>query len=249
MCSDSNHRFTCLPSTSASGEVVCCVIIFQRKTGEVPLDWRMGIDASVNPIRNGKGEITVSHNVGTGKFHPGGPKCNYFDAIELFPRRQCGPIPVIIVNGHQSQLNPSFIKYINNDAYRWVVCFGVLVWKFTHGLRWSIIPHDIMQLMNRIFHKAFGNVEGNKKAVSDRGWYLPSQKLLDHPSLVDDINEEYSSLSSSVMTLNVTQENGMAATVLDCVLVERARSQASRQPMVSTVYMIPNSSKYSMPGN
>mmetsp|Transcript_20265 Transcript_20265/g.42386 ORF Transcript_20265/g.42386 Transcript_20265/m.42386 type:complete len:107 (-) Transcript_20265:457-777(-) len=106
-----------------------------------------------------------------------------------------------------------------------------------------------MQLMNRIFHKAFGNVEGNKKAVSDRGWYLPSQKLLDHPSLVDDINEEYSSLSSSVMTLNVTQENGMAATVLDCVLVERARSQASRQPMVSTVYMIPNSSKYSMPGN
>mmetsp|Transcript_22687 Transcript_22687/g.49112 ORF Transcript_22687/g.49112 Transcript_22687/m.49112 type:complete len:176 (+) Transcript_22687:734-1261(+) len=125
MCSDSNHRFTCLPSTSASGEVVCCVIIFQRKTGEVPLDWRMGIDASVNPIRNGKGEITVSHNVGTGKFHPGGPKCNYFDAIELFPRRQCGPIPVIIVNGHQSQLNPSFIKYINNDAYRWVVCFGV----------------------------------------------------------------------------------------------------------------------------
>jgi len=77
MCSDFDHNFTCLPFTSASGEAVCCVIIFQSKTGEVPLDWRMGIDASVNPIRNGKGEITVSHNVGTGKFHPGGPKCNY----------------------------------------------------------------------------------------------------------------------------------------------------------------------------
>ena len=68
--------------------------------------------------------------MGTGKFHPGGPKCNYkekevdclafvtesggitgkilveiltyFDAIELFPRLQGGPIPVIIVNGYQS---------------------------------------------------------------------------------------------------------------------------------------------------
>jgi len=81
--------------------------------------------------------------------------------------------------------------------------------------------------MNRIFHKVFRNVEGNKKAVSDRGWYPLSRKLLDHPSLVDDTNEEYSSSSSSVMTLHVTQENEMAVTVLDHVLAERARSQAS----------------------
>ena len=68
--------------------------------------------------------------MGTGKFHPGGPKCKYkgkevdclafatesggitgkilveiltyFDAIELFPRRQGGPIPVVIVDRHQS---------------------------------------------------------------------------------------------------------------------------------------------------
>mmetsp|Transcript_17474 Transcript_17474/g.28278 ORF Transcript_17474/g.28278 Transcript_17474/m.28278 type:complete len:110 (+) Transcript_17474:725-1054(+) len=73
MSLDSDHKFTCLPFTSASGEAVCCVIIFQSKTGEVPLDWRMGIDASVNPIQNGKGKITISHNMGTGKFHPGGP--------------------------------------------------------------------------------------------------------------------------------------------------------------------------------
>ena len=130
MSSDSDHKFTCLPFTSASGEAVCCVIIFQSKTGEVPFDWRMGIDAIVNPIQNGKGEITISHNIGAGKFYPGGPKCKYkgkevdclafatesggitgeilveiltyFDAIELFPRCQGGPIPVVIVNGHQS---------------------------------------------------------------------------------------------------------------------------------------------------
>mmetsp|Transcript_22694 Transcript_22694/g.49129 ORF Transcript_22694/g.49129 Transcript_22694/m.49129 type:complete len:82 (+) Transcript_22694:78-323(+) len=81
--------------------------------------------------------------------------------------------------------------------------------------------------MNRIFHNAFGNVEGYKKAVSDCGWYPPSQKLLEYPPLVEDTNDAYSSSSSSAMTLNVTQEDGMAATVLDCVLVERAQSRVS----------------------
>ena len=118
--------------------------------------------------------------------------------------------------GDASELNGKFkVEWYREKA-------DLLIWKFTRGLRQSIIPQDIMPLMNCILHKAFRNVEGNKKAVSDRGWYPPSQKLLDHPSLVDNTNEEYSSSSSSVMTLNVTQENGMAVTVLDRVLAERA---------------------------
>ena len=45
----------------------------------------------------------------------------------------------------------------------------------------------------------------------------------------DDTNEEYSSSSFSVMALNVTQENGIAATVLDCILAERAQSDGAKR--------------------
>ncbi len=37
--STTDHKFTLLPFTSASGEAVCCVIFFQEK-GTVPATWR-----------------------------------------------------------------------------------------------------------------------------------------------------------------------------------------------------------------
>ena len=39
-----DHRFTVLPFTSSSGEAVCCAVIFQSKTGEVPINWKSGVD-------------------------------------------------------------------------------------------------------------------------------------------------------------------------------------------------------------
>mmetsp|Transcript_3041 Transcript_3041/g.5559 ORF Transcript_3041/g.5559 Transcript_3041/m.5559 type:complete len:151 (+) Transcript_3041:91-543(+) len=39
-----------LPFTSASGEAVCCIVIFQNAAGKVHQEWRTGLDASVNPI-------------------------------------------------------------------------------------------------------------------------------------------------------------------------------------------------------
>ena len=49
MSSTTDHKFTLLPFTSASGEAVCCAIIFQGK-GVVPSTWRTGVDHSVTPI-------------------------------------------------------------------------------------------------------------------------------------------------------------------------------------------------------
>lgn len=48
-----------------------------------------------------------------------------FDAINLFPRLPGGPTPFLVVDGHQSRLDPDFIEYINDEKHRWVVCFGV----------------------------------------------------------------------------------------------------------------------------
>ena len=77
MASTTDHRFTLFPFTSANGEAVCCVIIFQSKQEKVPLYWQMGIDATVDPIRHEDGEIDMVANKGKGKFFPGGPKCKY----------------------------------------------------------------------------------------------------------------------------------------------------------------------------
>jgi hypothetical protein len=153
MASTTDHKFTLLPFTSASGEAVCCAIIFQGK-GTVSATWTTGVDHSVTPILTADGkEFHLELNFGEGKYYPGGPKCKYngkvvdcltytsesggitgeilveiltyFDSIDLFPRVPGGPIPVLIVDGHQSCLAPVFVEYINDKNHTWKVCLGV----------------------------------------------------------------------------------------------------------------------------
>ena len=153
MCCTNDHKFTILPFTSASGEAVCCVIIFKGASKEVPQLWKTGVDVTVTPLRNEHGEIDLENNLGEGNYYPEGPACNYrgkhvkcltfcsesggitgeilvsileyFDGIDLFPRALGGPIPMLIVDGHQSRLDPSFINYINDKQHEWRVYFGV----------------------------------------------------------------------------------------------------------------------------
>jgi hypothetical protein len=141
MACTTDHKFTLLPFTSASGQAVCCVVIFQGKQGAVPASWRTGIDYEVSPVLTGDGkEIDWQLNLGEGKYYPGGPKCmyngkvvdcltyasesggitgdilieilKYFDESDVFPRIPGGAIPVLIVDGHQSRLDPKFVEYI-----------------------------------------------------------------------------------------------------------------------------------------
>ena len=272
--STTDHRFTMLPFTSASGEAVCCVIIFQSDTGQVPQLWKTGIDHSVAPIKFANGKLDVESNVGEGKYMPGGPKCIYnnkvvdcqcyasssggitgeilveildtFDKMNLFPRLDGGPIPMMIIDGHQSRLDPQFIEYINDKGHRWKVCLGVpyatslwqvgdaseqngsaktewyrekaklVLWKYEHPpLSRCIGPEDIIPLVNKIFHKAYGNVPANKKAVADRGWYPANRKLLEHPSLIPDEEEAPPSNPASSTATNapasMTLEDGLVA--------------------------------------
>ena len=138
MSSTTDHKFTLLPFTSASGEAICGAIIFQGK-GEVPATWRTGVDHSVTPILTEDGkEFDLELNFGEGKYYPGGPTCKYngkvvdcltftsesggitgeilveiltyFNSIDLFPRVPGRPIPVLIVDGHQSCLAFVFVE-------------------------------------------------------------------------------------------------------------------------------------------
>ncbi len=78
IASTTDHKFTLLPFTSASGEAVCCVVIFQGKQSEVPATWRTGVDLTVTQILTADGnKIDMDINFGEGKSYPGGPTCKY----------------------------------------------------------------------------------------------------------------------------------------------------------------------------
>jgi hypothetical protein len=137
----------------------------------------------------------------------------YFDETHVFPWLPRGSIPVLMVDGHQSCLDPKFVEYINNEGHRWMVCLRVtyatalwqvgdasekngmvkqewycekaklMVWKNEHSLPCAICPEDVMPILNEISYKAYNNIANNKKALAVLEWYPPSMKLLDHPSL------------------------------------------------------------------
>jgi hypothetical protein len=274
------------------------VIIFQHKEEEVPMTWKTGIDITVeNPIRNEKGEIDLELNIGESKYYPEGPKCTYrgkqvdcltfasesggitgailvkileyFDGIQLFERTPGGPIPMLIVDGHQSRLDPKFVSYINDDSHEWRVCLGVpyatvlwqvgdaseqngkfkmewtrvkewmMVWKSVNCLPCVIGPTDIIPLINRVFHKSYGSINSNLRAMSDRGWNPPNRKLLEHKELIDDsspvITEALTNLTANIAaqstsdrSFNLNIHEGMAATILDRMIAERARSSQAK---------------------
>jgi hypothetical protein len=246
-CSTSDHRFTLLPITSATGLPVMCILIFQGKGPAVPASWKSGIDIRLSPVRDDDGKIAIDErNFGKGKFFPDGPTCTYLgkdipcatfvtegggisadilvdvltilDTLDVFPRVPGGPIPVLIIDGHESRLDPKFVAYINDPRHMWKVCLGVpyatnywqvgdsseqngtfkVLWykEKDEVVKYKSIRHiplylnaeDTVPMMNRIWDGSFGRELTNKQATSDRGWYPPNRKLQSHPELLPDNN-------------------------------------------------------------
>ena len=101
----------------------------------------------------------------------------------------------------------------------------MLTWKFDHNLLHSIKPEDIIPLVNLIFHSALGNVINNNKAVSDRGWNPLNHKLVEHSSLALATTDaslatsaDSNDATSSLTALNMEGEEGITATVIDCII-------------------------------
>ena len=83
-----------------------------------------------------------------------------------------------------------------------------------------------MQLLNHILEKAYGRVESNLCALSDRGWNPPNRKLLDHSDLVGqeqkNCEEQQSVEKVDYRTLN--RENGFAGTCIDKIISHQMRN-------------------------
>ena len=50
---------------------------------------------------------------------------SYLDEAGILPSAQGGPTPCLIVDGHQSRLDPCFVEYINSEGHKWKVYIGV----------------------------------------------------------------------------------------------------------------------------
>ena len=107
-------------------------------------------------------------------------------------------------------------------------------------------PMGIIPLINRVFHNSYGRINSNLKAVADRGWNPLNRKLLEHKELIDDSapviehsltestpnSSAQSTSNSSRQSINLNIHEGMAATVLDRMIAEQARSShAKKQQM------------------
>lgn len=142
-----NLHCTTLGFTAATGEPVICAHIFDAK--EMLLYMQLGIDIRV-PV---EASSTIKENCGLGKQCPGGPTCKFhgkyvpcfvccspkggitsdlltqmlqrMDVIDLFPRKPSGPIPFLLLDGHHSQFQLPFLKYINDPSHLMKVCIGV----------------------------------------------------------------------------------------------------------------------------
>ena len=81
---------------------------------------------------------------------------------------------------------------------------------------------EVILIVNKFFHKIYGNVKANKKAVADRGWYPANRALVLHPSLNRDRGKKGTNS-------DLNMEEGIAATSLDRLLAHQQRSEAGKK--------------------
>jgi hypothetical protein len=240
-----DHRASVLPIVSARGDLVLLAVVFMSDSAEVPALWASGIDVTVDPITTEDGNVDVfnKENHGPGNYLPGATVCEYrgkkvptqfytspkgsitgeilvqilefLDSRDLFERRPDGPEPCILLDGHESRLKPSFLKYINNPNHKWHVGVGVpylthlwqvgdaselngsfkiqfqkakeqlMEFKRYFGMKARLHPEDIVPCLNKAVELSFSKSESNRKAIAERGWYPPNMKLLDDHRLRD----------------------------------------------------------------
>lgn len=267
VASITDKHFTVLGFTAASGEPVCCVVIFTGARNEIPLCWTTGIDIQTKPVLDevtGKINIEDDSNFGPGKYFPGGPTCEfrgktvpmlslmspsggingallveilkYLDLHQIYERVEGGPIPVLVVDGHESRMDAGFSDYINDPKHRWYVNIGVpyatALWqvgdsseqngvfkqmltdlkrrltrfKSDHNMPIAIASEDIVVLVSAAWPTSFGRIRTNKKAIAERGWYPPNRNLLLHKDIVIETEAE-ERVSKNYIEINESLED------------------------------------------
>ena len=154
------------------------------------------------------------------------------DDIGVYDRKS-GVIPFALFDAHDSRLQLPFMKYINDEKHLWKFCIGLpnathlwqvgdsneqngtfktkwyseksklVLYRTRKGLSPALVKSDIIPLINKIWPVSFGRKYSNKNAISARGWYPPTRKLLTDPSVLKtrskfkNVTENVGNLSDS----------------------------------------------------
>ena len=121
---------------------------------ESGIDWNALSQLDIDDIPEGQEATFFINNFGKNKVFPGGPSCFYKGKevpafitfsegggingnilTEIFQRldkyqiydsdRKKGLVPFVLIDGHHSRFELSFLQYINDPKHRWNVCIGV----------------------------------------------------------------------------------------------------------------------------
>ena len=263
-------HFTVLPFLSATGQAVMCAVIFKSDLdiSKIPVSWKTGID------------ITVGNVYDIKQVMKGGPTCTYLgkkipcfygaspnasitaellvsmikfmDELNVFDRTIAKPF--LLLDGHHSRMSLHFLRYVNDPAHRWLVCFGVPyathVWQpndaeglngkfkleLTRAKKKYLLargspkfePTDIIPLVNTAFQASFANEKSVKRAIARRGWNPLNYKLLEifvNPRGNETISSE---TPCTIVTPSLNAFHGSASTYMD-PLVEEAKKDAGRK--------------------
>jgi hypothetical protein len=167
------------------------------------------------------------------------------DELNLFPRVD-GKKPFLLLDGHDSRYDFEFLSYIRQN--QWCACiglpYGTHLWqvgdspaqngsfkyfeaeykdyllreKRIRGLALCIKPTDIIPIVNYCWQQSFARVEGNMKAILERGWYPSNKALLTHPDVLrtkrnDTISELEVDTSTTTDGTNTTTTSAVAAII------------------------------------
>ena len=141
------------------------------------------------------------------------------DARSLFPRTN-GRTPFLLLDGHGSRTELEFLQHANDPKHKWVACLGVphgaAHWQVGDSseqngyfnmsfarakskmvsLKTSLCmdsklqPADAMILINEAWSTSFANINANKRAICDRGWFPLNRILLHHPNIRTTMTDE-----------------------------------------------------------
>ena len=240
--SSNNLHYTVLGFTAATGEPIFCAIILAKENADqddgVKLNVVTGIDVLCDqPIDVDNLQASFDEK---GVFS-GGPKClfrgkevpcyvttsqkggmnsriltslfQYMDNQNLFPRRENGPLPFVLIDGHGSRFGLDFLSYINDPDHLWYVClglpYGTHKWQVADSeeqngaMRCSIgnikrkrlrekqklgfnglSVYDVVFIVKEAWNDSFARVDSNKKALCERGWNPLNYALLTDETLM-----------------------------------------------------------------
>lgn len=232
-------HFTVLCFTNGNRTPLMCAVILKssKDINKIPLSWKFGIDIRKNLIDNTSEVEILKSNCSEGQAMCGGPK-SYFngkeipcfvgaspkasitsellakmlevlDSHQLFDRSD-GSLPFLLLDGHQSRMQLSFMQYINEPSHRWMVCIGVPygthIWQvhdassmngsfkmLLNKSKMEYLKHRcgemkcrmtyVIPLVSMSWEESFGRADRAKRAIGRRGWGPLNYILLDHVKL------------------------------------------------------------------